>query len=105
MFTKKIDKIKHFPTTKPRRQSKRHEEEAEEESLVLEVAACQPRPIKSGTAPIFLQVVIQATRRSGSTLVKNTFLPFPGADPENSERGGRDTCPLASYIDLFFSFF
>ena len=23
------------------------------------------------------------------------------ADPENSERGGQDTCPLASYIDNF----
>ena len=53
---------------------------------------------------MFLQVVIQATQRSGSTLVKNTFLPFPGADPENSERGCRDTCPLASYIDNFFNF-
>ena len=101
--------MKHLPTTKPRRQSKRHEEEAERSlggpSLVLEVAACQPGPIKSGTALIFLQVVIQVTRRSGSTLVKNTFLPFPGADPVNSERGGRDTCPLASYIDLFFFHF
>ena len=76
-------------------------------SLVPEVAACQPGPIKSGTAPIFLQVVIQATQRSGGTLVKNhqAFLPFPGADPENSERGGRDTCPLASYIYNFFFIF
>ena len=24
------------------------------------------------------------------------------ADPENSERGGRDTFPLASYIDTFY---
>ena len=26
---------------------------------------------------------------------------YTGADQENSERGGRDTCPLASYIDTF----
>ena len=26
----------------------------------------------------------------------------PRADPKNSERGGRDTCPLTSYIDSFY---
>ena len=25
-----------------------------------------------------------------------------GADTENSERAGRDTCPFASYIDIFY---
>ena len=25
-----------------------------------------------------------------------------GADPKNSERDGRDTCSLASYIDTFY---
>ena len=25
-----------------------------------------------------------------------------GADPENSERSGWDTCPLASHIDNFY---
>ena len=26
----------------------------------------------------------------------------PGVDPENSEEGGWDTCPLASYIETFY---
>ena len=29
---------------------------------------------------------------------------YKGADPENSERGGRDTRPLTSYIDTFCLF-
>ena len=29
---------------------------------------------------------------------------YKGADPDNSERGGRDNCPLASYIDTFCLF-
>ena len=29
---------------------------------------------------------------------------YKGADPDNSERGGRDNCRLASYIDTFCLF-
>ena len=29
---------------------------------------------------------------------------YKGADPDNSERGGRDNFPLASYIDTFCLF-
>ena len=32
----------------------------------------------------------------------NSFIIISRGDPENSERGGRDTCPLASYIDAFY---
>ena len=30
------------------------------------------------------------------------LLLFPGADPENSERGARDICLLASKIEIFY---
>ena len=33
------------------------------------------------------------------------YIDTPGADPETSERGGQDTCPLASYIDTCTFYF
>ena len=36
------------------------------------------------------------------SLVNSSSQHLPGVDPENSEKGGRDTCPLASYIETFY---
>ena len=65
----RLTKLNIFPqlnTVDNRSGTKRRQSAPFGPSLVLDVAACQPGPIKSGTAPIFLQVVIQATQRSGS---------------------------------------
>ena len=35
-------------------------------------------------------------------LMKSFYQQLPGVDPENSEKGGWDTCPLASYIETFY---
>ena len=35
-------------------------------------------------------------------LMNSSYQQLPGVDPENSERGGQHTCPLASYIDTFY---
>ena len=31
------------------------------------------------------------------SLMNSSYQHLPGVDPENSEKGGWDTCPLASY--------
>ncbi|CAH3172616.1 unnamed protein product [Porites lobata] len=31
--------------------------------------------------------------------MNSSYQHLPGVDPENSEKGGWDTCPLASYIE------
>ena len=36
------------------------------------------------------------------SLMNSSYQQLPGVDPENSERGGQHTCPLASYIDTFY---
>ena len=36
------------------------------------------------------------------SLMNSTYQQQPGVDPENSEKGGWDTCPLASYIETFY---
>ena len=35
-------------------------------------------------------------------LINSSYQHLPEVDPENSERGGWDTCPLASYIETFY---
>ena len=35
-------------------------------------------------------------------LVNSSYQQLLGMDPENSEKGGLDTCPLASYIETFY---
>ena len=32
----------------------------------------------------------------------SSYQQQPEVDPENSEKGGWDTCPLASYIETFY---
>ena len=34
--------------------------------------------------------------------MNSSYQHLPGVDPENSEKGGWDTCPLASYIETFY---
>ena len=35
--------------------------------------------------------------------MNSSYQHVPGVqDPENSEKGGWDTCPLASYIETFY---
>ena len=34
--------------------------------------------------------------------MKSSYQHLPGVSPENSEKGGWDTCPLASYIKELF---
>ena len=34
------------------------------------------------------------------SLMNSSYQHLPGVDPENSEKGGWDTCPLASYIEM-----
>ena len=34
------------------------------------------------------------------SLKNSSYQHLPGLDPENSEKGGWDTCPLASYINI-----
>ena len=36
------------------------------------------------------------------SLMNSSYQHLPGVDPENSEKGGWDTCPLASYIGTFY---
>ena len=36
------------------------------------------------------------------SLINSSYQHLPGVDPENSEKGGWDTCPLASYIETFY---
>ena len=36
------------------------------------------------------------------SLMNSSYQHLPGVDPENSEKGGWDTCPLASYIETFY---
>lgn len=49
---------------------------------------------------IFLQVILPAL------ILKRNFLWWgPGVDPENSERGGRDTCQLYKFFLFFWEFY
>ena len=34
--------------------------------------------------------------------MKSSYQQLPGVNPENSEKGGWDTCPLASYTETFY---
>ena len=34
--------------------------------------------------------------------MNSSYQQQPEVDPENSEKGGWDTCPLASYIEAFY---
>ena len=34
--------------------------------------------------------------------MNSSYQQQPEVDPENSEKGGWDTCPLASYIETFY---
>ena len=36
------------------------------------------------------------------SLMNSSYQHLPGVDPENSEQGGWDTCPLASYTETFY---
>ena len=36
------------------------------------------------------------------SLMNSSYQHLPGEDPENSEKGGWDTCPLASYTETFY---
>ena len=36
------------------------------------------------------------------SLMNSSYQQQPEVDPENSEKGGWDTCPLASYIEAFY---
>ena len=36
------------------------------------------------------------------SLMNSFYQQQPGMDPENSEKGGWDTCPLVSYIETFY---
>ena len=36
------------------------------------------------------------------SLLNSSYQQQPGVDPRNSEKGGWDTCPLASYIETFY---
>ena len=36
------------------------------------------------------------------SLINSSYQHLPEVDPENSEKGGWDTCPLASYIETFY---
>ena len=36
------------------------------------------------------------------SLMNSSYQQQPEVDPENSEKGGWDTCPLASYIETFY---
>ena len=38
------------------------------------------------------------------SLVNSSYQHLPGVDPENSEKGGWDTCLLASYIETFYRY-
>ena len=38
------------------------------------------------------------------SLVNSSYQHLPGVDPENSEKGGWDTCPLASYTETFYCY-
>ena len=45
---------------------------------------------------------IDFSQKKTSPATTNFVSAFLGADPENSKSGGRDTCPLASFIDDFY---
>ena len=36
------------------------------------------------------------------SLINSFYQHLPGVDPENSEKGGWETCPLASYIETLY---
>ena len=36
------------------------------------------------------------------SLMNSFYQQQPGVDPKNSEKGGWDTCPLASYMETFY---
>ena len=36
------------------------------------------------------------------SLINSSYQQQPEVDPENSAKGGWDTCPLASYIETFY---
>ena len=36
------------------------------------------------------------------SLMNSSYQHLPEVDPENSEKGGWDTCPLAGYIETFY---
>ena len=36
------------------------------------------------------------------SLMNSSYQHLPGVDPENSEKGGWDTRPLASYVETFY---
>ena len=36
------------------------------------------------------------------SLMNSSYQHLPGVDPENSEKGGWGTCPLAGYIETFY---
>ena len=36
------------------------------------------------------------------SLMNSSYQQQPEVDPENSEKGGWDTCPLAGYIETFY---
>ena len=36
------------------------------------------------------------------SLMNSSYQQQQEVDPENSEKGGWDTCPLASYIEMFY---
>ena len=38
------------------------------------------------------------------SLINSSYQHLPGVDPENSEKGGWDTYPLASYIETFYRY-
>ena len=40
--------------------------------------------------------------KMNKSLINSSYQHLPGVDPENSEKGGWDTCPLASYIETFY---
>ena len=37
------------------------------------------------------------------SLMNSSYQHLSGVDPENSEKGGWETCPLASYTETFYS--
>ena len=40
--------------------------------------------------------------KMNKSLINSSYQHLPGVDPENSEKGGWDTCPLAGYIETFY---
>ena len=49
-----------------------------------------------------LVVSINKLSKMEKSLMNSSYQQLPGVDPENSEKGDWDTCPLASYTETFY---